>query len=239
MIHMGMQEPGATKSTSSMNINQRAPTRRKARTGAYRRSMSNHLTMVDGNDGKPTTYTTIQYNTMILDGSGIHTTNNKSKGTMAPRNGFLETPVGWTSRKAFVSPSRTSASSCGPSTRTSAGPSCTCGQSPGQEGRPGWGRSAGSRWRAGPGTSNKATHMSFQHNIIVRLKENCNWFQLERHPKKISFVVFHRIANAKQKAPKWNKYKGPSRVWSCYDPIQCTIKDVILHMADKRTVVSS
>jgi hypothetical protein len=99
---------------------------------------------------------------MIPHGSGIHTNGNKSKQTMDHKQ-FLET-IHQASEFTFVSPWHISESSCGPSTHTWTGLSCTCGRSQGQEDHPGWDQSAGNRWRARPVKHSSNQHLNKQYS---------------------------------------------------------------------------
>jgi hypothetical protein len=114
----------------------------------------------NGNHGRPTL-------NMILDGSGIHTTDNRSKQTMTHKQ-FLELILRQASafkqQRHFISPWHISAPSCGPLTHTSAGPSCTCGQSRGREDHLGWDQSAGNRWKARPVEQKVKQHLNKQYS---------------------------------------------------------------------------
>jgi hypothetical protein len=137
----------ATKLTSLMNIYQVASPTLKVSQQAQVMSINSCPTITyNGNHGRPTL-------NMILDGSGIHTTDNRSKQTMTHKQ-FLELILCQASafkrQRHFISPWHISAPSCGPLTHTSAGPSCTCGQSREREDHLGWDQSAGNRWKARP-----------------------------------------------------------------------------------------
>jgi hypothetical protein len=145
----------ATKLTSLMNIYQVASPTLKVSQQAQVMSSCPTITY-NGNHGRPTL-------NMILDGSGIPTTNNKSKQTMAHKQ-FLELILHQASafkrRRHFISPWHISVSSCGPLTRTSAGLSCTCAQSQGREDHLGWDQSAGNRWKARPVEQKVKQHLN-------------------------------------------------------------------------------
>lgn len=157
-----------------MNIYRIAPTQRRFPrkhrcTGKSCPTISLWMAMMVGGHG-------LQYDPRWI--GGYTQTGDKSKEIMAHQH-FLETTRESSPtelRKRFVSPSRISASSCGLSTHTSVGPSCTCGQSQGQEDRPGWGQSAGSRWRARPGTYHEATvsNRPERHSILILFEEFTN-----------------------------------------------------------------